>query len=78
MFDLNGILPLIYLFLFPYAYIKLSFTNIFCLMEFAENRKLERASCHFYSYFDTNYFARKYKKKYKYDVSSNTQIGFGT
>ena len=56
MLDLNGILPLMYLFLFPYTYIKLSFTNIFCLMEFAENKKLERASCHFYSYFGTNYF----------------------
>ena len=55
MFDLNGILPLIYVVLSPYAYIKLLFTNMFCLMEFAENRKLERASCHFYLYFGTNY-----------------------
>ena len=29
MFDLNSILPLIYVILFPYAYIKLLFTNIF-------------------------------------------------
>ena len=56
MFDLNSISTLIYVILFPYAYIKLLFTNMFCLMKFAENKKLGQANYHLYSYFGTNYF----------------------
>ena len=56
MFDLNSTPILIYVIIFPYVYTKMLFTNLFCLMTFAENKNLERASYHFYSYFGTNYF----------------------